>query len=418
MNNLNTHIRNLNRWIEQNGWAGWDPYDLKETSLYLLLQNLTPSLVNKIIRIVGYNIFDFFPILTRKILNVQPCINAKAMGLFLASYANLYRVTEDKNYLKKAQQCVYWLIQNLNESYSGYSWGYPFDWKSVHFIPKWTPSSVVTATVGDGFYLLYLATKNEEYLNICDGICRFFLENLKITYEDDNAICYSYTPLDNYQIHNANLFIGEFLVRIGKVTNNNNMVNQGLRCGAFALKEQQPEGYLPYWGLSQTDSHSNGVKFTDHYHSGFEIRMLYKIWKHATKEPFQRGYLKYFQWYLKNMLLFDYLPKMTPEKLYPINIHSCAEAILCQSTLLPDHPGRLKQIQRIINWVTGNMEYLPGHYVYLIRNLPFIGEWKVKIPMIRWGQAWIFRAYSEFLINCNNIMNSTIGSGGCQCILE
>ena len=391
-------VQRLDNWISANGWAGWDPYDIKEFLPSVLAERQSNNIVKKKIKKLLLEPIELFPLLARKLYGVHPKINAKAMGLFLAGYVNLYEATRQKQFLTKAHECADWLIQNCSQDYSGISWGYPFDWQSVRFIPKNTPSSVVTATAGEGFFLLYKTTKNENLLEICKNICTFFLDNLNITYASKNTLCYSYTPIDDYQVHNANLFVGEYLTRIGSEIDDYRLVENGIYCGNFALKEQQPEGYLPYWGLSQTDSHSSGKLRTDHYHSGFEIRMLYKLWKYTGIEYFRCAYLKYFRWYLRNMFLSDYIPKMTPTSLYPINIHSCAEALLCQSTLLPDHPERLPHILRSVEWVLQNMEYAPGSYIYLLRKYPAIGEHDVKIPMIRWAQAWMLRSYSELAI--------------------
>jgi rhamnogalacturonyl hydrolase YesR len=319
------------------------------------------------------------------------------MGLFLAGYANLFEMTRQEHYLIKAYECADWLIQNRSQGYSGFSWGYPFDWQSIRYIPKNTPSSVVTATAGDGFYLLYKITQNENFLDICKNICIFFVDNLNITYTNKDTLCYSYTPIDDYQVHNANLFVGEFLTRLGSEIDDYCLIQRGIHCGNFALKEQQAEGYLPYWGLSQTYSHSSGKLRTDHYHSGFEIRMLYKLWKHTGIDTFQRAYTKYFRWYLRNMFRSCYIPKMTPDAFYPVNIHSCAEALLCQSTLLPDHPERISGIVRSVDWILNKMEYAPGRYAYLVKKYPAIGELRINFAMIRWGQAWMLRAYSELL---------------------
>jgi len=125
--------------------------------------------------------------------------------------------------------------------------------------------------------------------------------------------------------------------------------------------------------------------------------MLYKLWKHTGIETFQRGYMKYFRWYLRNMFMSCYIPKMTPDAFYPVNIHSCAEALLCQTTLLPDHPERISGIVRSVDWILNKMEYAPGRYAYLVKKYPAIGELRIKIAMIRWGQAWMLRAYSELL---------------------
>lgn len=406
MINVCETIKRLDAWIEQNGWRGWDPYDIKEIPLVWKLESLPPLLLVKIIRKVTFSLIDLCPLGARKVLKIRPLVNPKGMGLFLAGYCNLFDTTGKKRYLEKAKECARWLIMNQNTGYSGCSWGYPFDWQSPIIIPKGTPSSIATATVGDGFYLLYKCTGDEEFLSICENICNFFLNDLKITYRDPDALCYSYTPLDDYQVHNTNLFIGEFLSRIGKETGNENWVEQGVRCGNFALKEQRPEGYLPYWGLKQTDIYSNGIIHTDHYHSGFEIRMLYGIWKNTEDERFREAYVKYFEWYLKNMFEDDgIIPKLTPDSKYPIDIHSCAEAILCQATLVQDHPEQKQHLEKTLEWVIRTMEYGEGTYTHMLRKIPFMGELCVNIPMIRWGQAWMLRALSEVCLKMKGFSN-------------
>ena len=390
-------INRLDSWVNMNGWSGWDPYDVKDKISTLRCGSSLDRRINKLFRKILFELEELFPLSARKIFKIKPKINAKAMGLFLASYGNIYQATDQKNYLLKAHECVDWLIQNRVQEYRGWCWGYPFDWQSIYYFPKNTPSSVVSATCGDGFFLLYKITDDPKLLEICINICAFFIESLRITHEDQQTLCYSYTPKDDYQVHNANLFVGEYLVRIGKEINDDFLIGRGIKCGYFALKEQQAEGYLPYWGLSQTQSHGNGRHLTDHYHSGFEIRMLYKLWKHTGDSAFRQSYMNYFQWYLRNMFISNYIPKMTPDAFHPINIHSCAEALLCQSSLLADHPERLLWISRSIDWILKKMEYAPGSYAYLIKKYPIFGELRANIAMIRWGQAWMLRAYSELL---------------------
>ena len=64
--------------------------------------------------------------------------------------------------------------------------------------------------------------------------------------------------------------------------------------------------------------------------------------------------------------------------------------------LLADHPEHRQSIEKIVDWVIKNMEYKEGEYTYLINKVPLIGRWRIDVPMIRWGQAWMFRALSEF----------------------
>ena len=395
MTDIFAAIQRLDSWIEKNGWSGWDPYDIRGMYLLRKIDGLPSNLPSRVVKRTILSLLDIHPLYVRKLFRIKPSINAKGMGLFLSSYSNLYLTTENNCYLENARKCAEWLIQNRSSNCNGWGWGYPFDWQSPIFIPKGTPSSIAAVTVGNGFYGLYSCTGDKEYLSICKKICDFFLKDLKITYNEGDAVCYSYTPLDDYQVHNTNLFIGEFLTRIGREMGDNDLTEQGIRCGNFALKEQQPEGYLPYWGLSQTELYSNGIIHTDHYHSGFEIRMLYGLWKNTGDKRFREAYKKYFAWYNKNLFEDGIIPKFTPKSRYPVNIHSCSEAILCRAALLPDHPEQKDYLEKTAEWVIRTMEYRDGEYTYLIKKVPLWGDCRLNIPVIRWGQAWMFRALSE-----------------------
>ena len=140
MNELRQSIDLLDNWIEQNSWAGYDPYDIKGTKLFLLLQK------NKYTNF-GSNLFlGRFLTISRKVFRVKKEINAKAMALFARGYINLYKKFGNEKYLDKAVYCLNWLMENSSKGYSGFCWGYPFDWQSRVFVPKGTPSGVVISS--------------------------------------------------------------------------------------------------------------------------------------------------------------------------------------------------------------------------------------------------------------------------------
>jgi len=175
-------IKDLDIWFEKQNFKGWDPYDIKGLDISLKIQQFgNRNFFGKVVRKLYFILTYLFPNFSRKLLNVKPLENAKGIGLVLNSYAKLYKITKDKKYLEKALKYVDWLEKNRGKKYSGYNWGYPFDWQSAIFIPKGTPSSVVTYTVGNGFYELYKATNDKKYLDICVGVCEFFTRELNIT---------------------------------------------------------------------------------------------------------------------------------------------------------------------------------------------------------------------------------------------
>lgn len=75
MKEVEKSLHLLDNWIEQNGWAGYDPYDIKGTKLGLLLQK------NKYTNFVFDLFSSRFPMISRKILRVKKDINPKAMAL-------------------------------------------------------------------------------------------------------------------------------------------------------------------------------------------------------------------------------------------------------------------------------------------------------------------------------------------------
>ena len=123
---------------------------------------------------------------------------------------------------------------------------------------------------------------------------------------------------------NVNLFIAEFLARIGKEIQHQAWLVEALSLAQFKLNEPQSDGFLPYWGLKQTNQYSNGKINVDNYHSGFEIRCLYQLWKHTKHEPFKKAHTRYFNWYNNHMFQNNTIPLIKPNQLYPINIHGCA----------------------------------------------------------------------------------------------
>lgn len=394
----------LDRWFDSNGWAGWDPFDVRENALY---QRSTSGKLGRAPAYIVRRAETYAPVALRRALGIRRRIYPKGMGLAVAAYADLFAATGHEGYLAKAKQCAEWLENNTSDGFAGACWGYPFDWQSRILIPRGIPSSVVSAVVGDGFWRLYRVTGDERYLRVCQDITKFFLAHLRRTFQSDDAICFSYTPLDDFQVHNANLFVAEFLTRVGKETGDENLVEQGVRAGRFALREQNQDGALFYWGKAQESRYSPGGKpWIDHYHSGFEIRLLYGLWQNTRDSSFRKAYQAYYDFYRTTLYLEGGVPKYTPDSHYPVDIHSCAEAILCNATLLPEQAEALPLLQEVVPWTLENMEYQPGRYAYwLVQKRSKII--RVSIPFIRWGQSWMLRALSQALLQLAAIKQGT-----------
>ena len=374
-------------WIDGNGWEGYDPYDIQDYFIQKAKKGkvVPPEKQNEILQKA-----NIYPIKIREELGIEKKRNAKALGLLASARVRLYKVTNEKHHLEEAERLADWLLNNPSEGYENLCWGYPFDWQSVIFIPKGTPSAVVSTVVGDGLWELYTVTRKETYLNACESVCRFITKSLRMDDMGDKGVCFSYTPIDDYHVHNANLFCGEFLARIGKEVENEEWLELAERTADYAISEQNKDGSIFYWGRIQNQYAPNKL---DHYHSGFEIRCLFKLVQHLKLDKIRSAYEKYLNFYLQNFFLPDGTPKITPQKPYPVNIHGAAESILALSMFSKEHGELFEMARRSLSWTINHMQMSEGWFGYL-----WAPQGRVDAPLLRWGQAWMLRAFAEYFV--------------------
>lgn len=388
LSNHDTSILNLIKWIEDNGWSGYDPYDAED---YIITQKKQGKGLGEEKEKEIRKANNLHPLELRKTLNISKKINAKALGLMLSSYCQLYQVFQDEKYIQEAERIAKYLAQNSSKSSKNKCWGYPFDWQSIIFIPEDTPSVVVSTVVGDGFWSLYQISKNSNYLDICASICCFITEDLNIDYLDENRVCFSYTPIDDYHVHNSNLFAAEFLIRVGQKIKRMDFIELGIKAVNYALSEQNSDGSIFYWGRKQNHYNANHL---DSYHSGFEIRMLYRIYLMTLDQRVKDAYISYLEFFKRTFVRNDgFVYQFLPHKnQYQSNIHGIAEVILLYSVLLKDHPDLKGSLEKVIDYAEKELQDQSGFFGYLIQK-----DNKLMIPYLRWGEAWMLKAYSEYL---------------------
>ena len=390
----------LDNWFRRNQYKGYDPYDLFDVPLFHKLITTKYILIRKINRKILSWIIFLFPKVIIKIFNKKPNINAKGMGLVLKGKCNLYNITKDKKYLEDAIEIAEWLIENRSKNLNGFGWGYPFDWSGSKFIPKNTPSSVVSAVIGDGFYSLYQITRDNKYLDVCDKICVFLTKDLNIDYVSEDKVCFSYTPIDNDHVINANLFAAEFLVRIGLETKVESYVAFGEKGMNYVLSNQKENGDFLYWGQEDKKRLRYSLSNSDHYHTGFELRMLFKLWHLLKSRKIINALDIYYKYYVVNFINGDGSFNIFPKKKYPINIHACSEVLICNSLFKNSFFNDKIDIEDIYFWINKKMLDSDGLYIYEIRNI-FGLKLKNGFKFNRWAQAWMYLALTEYLLMNN-----------------
>jgi len=391
---IENSLKLLINWLGKNGLEGYDPYDIKAHPLIgKIIKAGNKNFLFEILREGLFELFLMFPGASRKFFRIKPAINPKAVGLIARSFTDLFKLYGDEKFLIKAKEYLAWLEGNYAPNYEGKGWGYPFDWYAKEVVPAGTPNGIVTTTVGDAFFEMYRLTGESKYLETCIEICRFLI-SLPIDNISDDQICFSYTPVFVNHVHNLNLFVAEFLIRIGEETGNEDWIEPGIKAIDYTLANQEEDGSFDYDGWPEK---LRGFK--DNYHTAFVLRKLFDIYKLTNREIVKESLTRGYNFYINNFFEDGKIPKFRPEKKYRIDIHSCAESINCLSELSPLFPEGLNIALNVAEWTIENLQDDEGYFYHgIFKSKITHKEFVSKFPYVRWAEAWMLKGLSNLLL--------------------
>jgi len=368
--------------IERNKYLGYDPYDGLNSPILRFLCFGIPQL-----RLCAQQFIKRLPINFRWLLGIKKGINPKGMGLIAMGYLNLYENTKENKYSEKAKAVLNWLKENPAKGYSGYCWGYNFDWQSrAFFLPAGTPTIVNTSFIGRTFVKAYEIFKDKRYLDIARSSCDFILKDLN-RFEDGDSLCFSYSPLDHYFVHNATALGSALLAMVYEKTKEEILLENSRKSLKYVAKHQQKDGSW-YYGEDRT-ARKTGI---DNFHTGFVLES-FKIYASATGDhSFDENIKKGLEFYQRNFFLPDGAPKYFYNKIYPHDIHSACQAIITLIQL-KEYGSDIELCKRVYDWMIKNMWDEKKGYFYYQKGKFFTN----KIPYLRWSQAWAFCALSIYL---------------------
>ena len=381
-------------WLKSNGYYSYDQYDFWSTGYGIKSKAIYYK--NKIAGIPFVApIFlaeIFYPKIRKSLVERKRFPIADAH--FILGFLNLFEVTSDAKYLDEAKKVATDLLKTSVPGFSGYCWGYPFDWMTTRGL--WTSGIPLITTTGycyEAFIKLFKITNQNEYLDIAYSIFTFTLKDLKDTPIEKGISSGSYSPIDNSQIVNANAYRSYVLIDGAKRFNNDEALQKATLNINFILKNQNEDGS---WKYAINDERDN---FVDHFHTCFVLKNLYKLNQVLNEERIDDVIKKGFDFYKKN--LFDKTGSPKPfAKLSRVNIvkrelYDYAEGIsLCLLMESSDkEAGKLAEhmVQEVIHlYQNKNGSFVTNVNLFNIPN---------RIPYLRWPQAQLFFALTNYLKN-------------------
>lgn len=310
----------------------------------------------------------------------------QAHALMIRALIALFRKNGDEEIKKLVYILSDELLELRNKEFENYCWGQPYNWPSKRVMKANVPRTTVTTQVAAAFLDIYEFFGDEKYLEYSRKICDFYIEDLNYEVDEDGDFCFSYTTEDNYKIHNPSILAASILYRVSYFNNSQKYVEYGIKAANFTAKNQNEDGSWHY--RSNSDLAKNVI---DNYHTGFVLEGFKDI-ETYSKGKFNFGVEmdKGIRFYVENFLTEGFEPKYRPDKVFPVDIQSCAQSIITLKMFENSDYVTPELIKGVLDYTVDHFYNTKGHFYYR-----YYSNTKVdKSSFLRWGDAWMLRALS------------------------
>jgi hypothetical protein len=410
-NELWTAANKFANWLEKCRYMSYDPYDIWGTGYGRLARRLyykkNPAGALMTAPLVLMEII--FPSLRGLFIKKDrfPTSDAQLalafLNLYEASQVHLspsdgqpteaYSNQPSGSWLTKARTLADELLSQSIPGYSGYCWGYPFDWQNVNgLMPKGTPHITATPYCYEVFTRLFDLTGEDRYLEVARSITAFVYQDLKDTPTGKDAAASSYTPNDCGKVVNASAYRAFVLFDAARRFQSEDFRTKAWKNLQFILQSQRTDGSWLYAIDNPAEA------FIDHFHTCFVLKNLHKINRDlqstAVREAIERGY----KWYRKalfdkedNPISFAIAPRV---QIVRLEMYNFAEAISLGVLLKHNIPEGFALAEKLAARLMHGYGLPAGHWVTRV----YLGGVRHKVPFMRWPQSQLFLALTNLLV--------------------
>lgn len=364
-------ICRLSGWLGDNDYRSYDVFD------GLNAKFLRPLTFNrKFLRTVLQQGVRRFPINTRPFLGIAKSHSTKGMAFLARGFMRLNQATGNTAWQDKAQFALEWLTNNQCIGYSGACWGNHFDYQSrTFYLPKGVPTVVWTALVGHAFLDAHKHFGNDAYLRVAASSCEHILRDLD-TYAEGDALCISYIPTQNIQVHNANTLAASLLARTYSQTGTEAWRALAQKAIQYTARNQRQNSSW-YYG------EANNLHWVDNFHTAYVLDSFKHYFESTGDDQFHSKFMAGYQYWKKTFFLADGTPKYYDSKTEPIDIQCCSQAIDTLVFFSDVDSEALALALKVSKWTIEHMQDPSGYFYYRRYS-----RWLVnRTPTLHWGQA-------------------------------
>ena len=375
-------LGNLEKHLIKNDFKGYDPYDTLNSKIPF-------QKFGKWIPILATQFQKRNPVNIRPLLGIKKEFNPKALGLFLNAFVKQYHMSGEEHYLKECEQFIETLKTLRSKGYPHYCWGYNFPWASpLKTVPAYHPSVVATAFIVNGLYEYYQRTGKDEIREMILSSASYVLEDLP-RIENEKGICISYTDIQMDICFNASLLGAEILSYAFQLTGEDSYREIAVRSLDYVCAYQKMDGRWNYSLNQETGEEREQIDF----HQGYILESAAQIIQNCELGDEYDSVIKKGLEYYRNEQFFDNGRSLwrIPKK-WPVEIHNQAQGIITFVKLKKFNPEYETFARKIVEWTVEHMQDPKGFFYYQKHRF-----YTIKIPYMRWSQAWMYLALTDLM---------------------
>jgi hypothetical protein len=174
------------------------------------------------------------------------------------------------------------------------------------------------------------------------------------------------------------------LTRLSAYAQADDFAHAALAATRYSLSYQRADGSWPY-------GEACNQKWIDSFHTGYNLLALLRVRGLATPPDLSDAISRGYRYYLDNFFEKDGRAKYFHDRIFPIDTHSIAQALITL-TELEQYDQRSRVVaDAVLKWALENMRDPEGWFYY-----QKWGTWTNRICYMRWCQAWMLLALAHF----------------------
>ena len=335
------------------------------------------------------------PINVRPLFLVEQRRNFKGTALFTMANLAAYRHSGEDRYREEAAELADWLLAHGSDEVPEFAGCHRHDLQGLDGRTAAGTPGVVGTAYGVQALLDAADVIDERYADVAHTAADLVFDRLGYEEFDAGArIDYKPTESDDYYTLNANALGARILLDLHDHDPAPRLLEGARNILDYVVSEQTELG-----GWHYRDPPEASHLSMDNHHNGFIVESLLRYRAVTGADRYDGAIGTALDFYREVLFEPSGAPNWDETSAYPRDVHAAAQGIITFTDA-----GELDVARRIIDWTLEHLYAGDGRFYY--RQQRFYTK---RITLMRWCEAWMAYALSEFVAAARDVERASRG---------